>query len=120
MTDINSHVTFVAWLPESKLSREKNCSSIDVSTLLELREKLCSNRGIGVNFSVWRASIDKDEVPVRCVVDILLMYFITSPILLLVAVLSTTVENHHHISALDFAEDASHVLERVVGFGSVV
>jgi len=48
------------------------------------------------------------------------VYYITSPILWLVAIFSTTVENYHHISTLNFAEDSSHVLERVVGFCCVI
>ena len=52
--------------------------------------------------------------------DDLLLFSITSPILWLVAVFTTAVENHHDVSALNLAENSSHVLERVVGLCGIV
>ena len=65
LTDIKGLVAFVAWLPEAELPRKDNCS-VSVFAGLELCEQLCGNRGLGIDFSVWRAAIDKNKVPVGC------------------------------------------------------
>ena len=119
LADVGGNVTFVSRLPVTKILREENRTSISVSTRLKLCEEFCGDGGLGGYFSVWVASINQDEVSVRCIA-LLLGYVITSPILWLVAVLSTAVENHHDVSALDFTEATRHVLERVVRFRCVV